>query len=217
MKLRIAVFAFLCGTSGATLAAQTSDFEFRVGGLGLMSTRNAVFESAVGTSSAIVGGGEGDLWWRNVGIGVRVFGGDFAADSGTQAVGKVANGDLAVQVGIRELSAEVGYGLRALTGAFRTTRWSFIKVGARSSIPLGASGFRGTMSFGVYTGVSQAEGTGDGSGKVFETGIVYAPRRAPVYLRVGYRFEQFTANTASEVRPEEIAGIVVAGGVRIGG
>lgn len=208
-------FVLLAGLA-APAAAQLGGVEVRAGALAALSKRNAAFGGAVGTGSGTMSGMDVSARAKWFGAAARVFGGEFTADSGNTASGKIANGDVRLMAGPRAIAAEVGYGRRGFTGALSTITWSFIRVGARSVLPLGGSGLHAGVAVGLYTGVSGAGGAGKGNGKEAETFLIYAPDRLPLYLTLGYRREQFTATAASGDRPEELSGIIVGGGIRLG-
>ncbi len=198
----------------AAATAQTDALEIDAGVLGYVSRRNATFEGQVGKGSGTMAGVEIHVRSRLVGAAARFFGGGFRADSGFEALGEIDSGDLQMFVGPNVIAGELGYALRSYTGAFGTRRWSFIRLGAHSSIPIGASGLVAMIGATVYTGVSGPSSSG--SGKEFSTRLSYSLPQAPFYLAIGYRFEQFTVEDSADVRPEEVSGILIAAGVRIG-
>jgi hypothetical protein len=67
----------------------------------------------------------------------------------------------------------------------------------------------------VYIGMRGSDGAGGGSGREVETRLAYAPERLPLYGALGYRFEQFTVDDATETRAEEISGVVAILGIRL--
>jgi len=216
MKRALLVTGLMALGAATAAGAQLRGIEVRAGALAALSKRNAAFGGAVGTGSGTMSGMDLTVRAKWFGAEARVFGGDFTADSGATAAGTIANGDLRLMAGPRTVAAEVGYGRRGFTGALTTITWSFIRIGARASLPLGGSGLHAGVALALYTGVSGAGGAGKGNGKEAETSLTYAPERLPLYLMFGYRREQFTATAASGDRPEELSGIVVGGGVRLG-
>ena len=208
---RLVWCALLAGLA-APAAAQLRGIELRAGALAALSKRNAAFDSAVGTGSGTMSGMDVTVRTKWFGAEVRVLGGEFTADSPGTAAGTIANGDIRLMAGPRSVAAEVGYGRRGFSGAISTITWSFIRIGVRASLPLGGSGLHAGVVLGLYSGVSGAGVTGKGNGKEAETSLTYAPERLPLYLTLGYRREQFTFAAA----PEELSGIVVGGGIRLG-
>lgn len=67
-----------------------------------------------------------------------------------------------------------------------------------------------------YSPLSGGDGTGRGSGREAETRLVFLPARLPLYLALGYRHERFTVSSTLDTRPEEVSGVVLAMGVRLG-
>lgn len=207
------VLAVLLGTVlPQLLAAQSLDA--RMGVVGLVSRRHAVFDDAVGTASGTLAGGELIVRLPWAGVLARLFGGSFAADSGTQAVGDVHNSDLRLLLGPPVVSGDIGYGRRSFAGAIAPRRWSFVRLGARSALPLGGSGLEGQLGVAFYVGVDGGS-VGGGSGREVESRLTYTPARVPLYVGVGYRYEHFTVRDPAVDRPEEISGLLFTAGVRL--
>jgi hypothetical protein len=198
------------------LAAQLRGVELRAGAVAAVSRRNAAFNGGVGTGSGTMMGIDLVARTKWVGLEIRTLGGEFTADSGTSAAGTVANGDIRLALGPKVIAAEVGYGRRGFTGAVSTVTWSFVRVGARASMPIGGSGFTAGVVLAIYTGVARTDGGGSGSGTEIETSLTYQPPRLPGYLLLGYRREAFTAEGTGTTYPEEIGALLVGGGVRLG-
>jgi hypothetical protein len=212
MRCRDAVFVVLMLVPFSTLSTQ-SGLEIRAGFIGQLSHRNAELEQQLGTGSGTLIGFEGQARWRMIGGWVRGFGGRFSADSSTEAAGTIRRLDLNVTAGPTVLAADVGYALRSYSGAFGTRRWSFVRVGGHSNLPLGATDLRASVLAAIYVGVSGSDDSGGGSGGEAETRLTYAPDRLPLYASLGYRFERFTVSDESEIRAEELSGIVFTIGV----
>lgn len=210
----VLVIVFLLGTVLPPPGAAQS-VDARLGVVGLVSTRHAVFDDAVGTASGTLAGGELLVRMRWVGVSARLFGGSFAADSGTAAVGDVHNGDLRLLVGPPALSGDIGYGRRSFAGAIGPRAWSFVRLGARSVIAIGGTGLDGELRVAYYVGVDGGSSGGGGSGREVETRLTYGPPRLPLYLGVGYRFEAFTVQDPAAERPEEVGGLLFTAGVRV--
>jgi hypothetical protein len=185
-----------------------------VAAVGYLSERNAALGGQVGIGSGTLAGGELNARMGLFGGRIRFFGGTFTADSGLEAEGEIHEGDVELYAGPRVFSPSVGYGLRSFTGGFATRRWSFVRLGGRSSVPIGATGLSANISAFLYAGVTGAESTG--SGHELETRLTYATSRMPVLFSIGYRFEQFTVDDPLDSRPEEVGSIVFAAGVRLG-
>jgi len=195
--------------------AQSAGLEATVGAVGLLSRRNATFLGEVGQGSGTSAGVEVDVRARYGGLWARMARASFSADSGLQAVGDIGRVDAGVVVGPAFLAGEVGYGWRSFTGAVGTRRWSFARLGVRSTLPLGNSGFYASLSVARYLGVSGSGDDARGSGHEAETRLTFAPSQRPFYVALGYRLEQFTVTDPNEERPEETGGIMLAGGIRL--
>lgn len=189
--------------------------ELRAGGVTMLSHRAAMFEGNVGTASGIMPGGELLVRLRYGGLAARLFGGAFSADSGSEAVGRVSAADVQLLVGPRFLTADIGYGRRAFSGAFGDRSWPFARFGLRSTLAIGASGLSAEFSLAVYAGLGGGDGAGKGSGREAETHLVFTPARMPLYVGLGYRHERFTVSSPVDIRPEEVTGIVLAVGMRL--
>lgn len=208
-----AVLGLLAG-SAAAARAQGSAFEARVGGVGLLSHRSARFEGDVGTGSGTLTGLELSLRHRYVGVDVHTFAGEFGADSGLAAVGAIRTTAVRLLLGPRVIAAELGYGNRAFSGSFATRHWGYLRMGVRSTLPIGASGLSAELGLAVYAGLGGGP-EGGASGREAESRLVYTPARLPLYLAIGYRAERFTVPGLSDARPEQTGGLVLAAGARI--
>lgn len=199
----------------ASAAAQGEGrLELRAGGMTVLSHRAAMFEGSVGTGSGTMAGVELLARRRYVGLQARLFGGTFAADSGSEASGRISVGDVRLIAGPRFLSAELGYGRRAFSGAFGSRSWPVTRVGLRSSLTIGGSGLSTELSVTYSLALGGGDGTGQAKGREAETRLIYLPSWLPAYVGLGYRHERFTVS-AMDTRPEEVSGIVLFAGVRL--
>ena len=196
-------------------AAQTPGIELRGGVTGYFSRRSAMLEGQAGRGSGTMAGIELAARSKFVGGSARLFGGSFSADVGDEAVGDIGRVDLSVLAGPSYIAAKLGYALRTFTGAFGTRRWSFVRLGGQTVVPLGATGLDASVSAAVYLGVAGSHDTGKGSGRDLETRLTYTSSSLPLYVALGYRFERFVADDAGGARPEEMTGLVVVAGVRL--
>ena len=221
----------------------------RGGVLALFSRRNAKWAGRIGAGSGVHPGVEVSVWiprvWgtepdetaesvlgiTSIGLYGRLLGGGFSADStaelpGNEALGEINNADVELYVGRPVLHARAGYGIRSFTGALGTSRWSFLRLGARSSFSLGTGGeFEVTLGVAFYVGVG---GDSGGSGREGETRLTFVPQCGAgtsltswVCRRItgiaAYRFEQFTVHAPATIggdRPEEVSTVIVGIGIR---
>lgn len=206
-SIRFATVAWLVMAS--TAAAQG---EVRVTGLVSPAVRN----SAVGTSTAELSGGGSTVEVlaraRYVGVHVRVFGADLA-----QGIA-FANGDVRAVLGPQALSAELGITRRAVSGPLGTNQLSYIRVGGRSTLPLGSSGLRAMVGVWSLQGSSLPARVRSSAGVEGETALLYQLPRLPVFAQLGYRRERFDVSLAPAGEAPEEAGVLNFGiGVSFGG
>ncbi len=192
-----------------------AQIDLRGGVTGYFSHRSAMLEGQAGRGSGTMAGIELAARSKFVGGSARLFGGSFSADLGDEAVGDIGRADLSVLAGPTYVAAKLGYAQRTFTGAFGTRRWSFVRLGGQTVVPLGATGLDASVSAAVYLGVTGSHDTGKGSGRDLETRLTYTSSSLPLYVALGYRFERFIADDAGEARPEEMTGLVVVAGVRL--
>ena len=138
-----------------------------------------------------------------------------------EATGQIDYFHADVLLGPPVVRARVGYGRRAFSGAFATRQWSFMRVGASSSFPLGVPGLGFALYGAIYVNVDGSVANTEGSGREAEARLDYLPKglvwKVPLYLSVAYRYEQFTARADPLVggnRPERTRNLIIAGGVR---
>ena len=201
--------------SSSQATAQLGSIDLRGGVMGYFSERSTTLDGDAGRGSGTLAGVELAARSKFVGASARLFGGSFSAEVGDEAVGDIGRIDLSVLAGPSYISGELGYALRSFTGAFGTRRWSFVRLGGQSTLPLGSTGLHASVSAAVYLGVSASHNTGNGSGRDLETRLTYTASSLPLYAALGYRFERFTADDATDTRPEEMSGVVLVVGARL--
>ncbi len=197
------------------VVGQLGDIELRGGVMGYFSQRSTTLDESAGSGSGTLAGIELAARSKFVGASARLFGGSFSAEVGDEAVGDIGRMDLSVLAGPSYISGELGYALRSFTGAFGTRRWSFVRLGGQSTLPLGTTGLHASVSAAVYLGVSASHNTGNGSGRDLETRLTYTASSLPLYAALGYRFERFTVDDATDTRPDEMSGVMLVVGVRL--
>ena len=193
-------------------------FELRVAPTGILGERNYAFGTAVTATTGMMTGAEIIARWRYVGLGVRVFSGAFG-DSLAGTKFKVVNGDVSLLAGPREFSAEAGYAKRALLSTTADQVFTFLRIGARSTLSVGSTGLSVTLGYWQY--LPQGDNTlRVTSGREAESGLSYDFATMPLYLTVGYRTELFEISSnplsGAPTTPEEVRGIRVALGLRFG-
>ena len=194
------------------LLAQGAGLDLRAGGLAMATSRAAELAGAVGTASGTMMGGEVTLRNGALGVTARLLDGKLTAGSGSPAAAEITDAEAALLLGSPSIALEVGYARRAITGSFATSVYSFYEVGARLGIEIGTTGVSATVAAAAYLHA----GGQDGNGMVAETSLRYAPRRFPAYLSVGYRLEQITLKNSAGDRPDELRGLLLGAGLRLG-
>ncbi|MDX2184662.1 MAG: hypothetical protein SFW08_11840 [Gemmatimonadaceae bacterium] len=206
-SILIVPFAWLC--CAATASAQG---ELRVTGLASPAVRN----SAVGTGIAELSGGGSTVEVlaraRYVGVHVRVFGADLSDGI------SFANGDVRAVLGPQALSAELGITRRAVAGPLGTNQLSYIRVGGRSTVPLGSSGLRAMVGVWSLQGSGLPGWVRSSRGVEGETALLYQLPRLPIFAQVGYRRERFDVSIFPNGEAPEEAGVMNFGvGLSFGG
>ena len=89
------------------------------------------------------------------------------------------------------LSVEADYTARAFSSTAGYQRWDMLGLGAAASVPLGDSALSAHARVS-YLPVANASGrSSPGLAVAAEVGVTAAPRRAPLLIRLSYRFERF--------------------------
>lgn len=201
----------------SALVGQSPSVELLLGGITMPSKRNAAFLGSVGTASGSMSGGEFVIRGKPIGLAARYLTGDFAADSGTQAAGKIELIEARLVLGPRAFGLEGGGVRRTLTTSVGTATWYYVRAGIRSQIAIGASGFHATFA-GAYYPFVKRDGVTKAGGKGYEaeTALMYARKGIPVYIQLGYRFQSLDPDNGSgSVEPDEISGVVISAGLRL--
>ena len=202
-----------CVLAPLTLSAQA---RVRLGGVGVLATRNAAVGTTAGSASGVLGGVELVLRNRLMGFAVRTLDGTFTADSGArEGAGQITNGDIRLIAGPRIFSLEGGVGRRAFSDALATRVFNYASAGARLSLPLGGSGYEAQLGGSAYLGGKLLNDSSNVlTGFQGQTALYYAVPKFPIYVMAGYRFERVTVSSPTRVLPEEISGIVLGMGLQ---
>jgi hypothetical protein len=104
-----------------------------------------------------------------------------------------------------------------------TTVWRLLGANLRARPPMGVPGLEGLLDASFFPSATVSPND-DLKGSVamrVTVGASYSPPRAPVSLRLSYRFERFEfkndGSAAAEDRLEQFRGVVVSAGLRLGG
>lgn len=215
---------FLCAASlvlclHQQLAAQHGG-ELRLGGVSMSTDRNAVEGAGVSRASGTLSGGELLARTDAVGLYVRLFQGDFAASQGATAQGRLLIGDARLLLGTRKLGLDLGYSRRAQGTQFSRGDLELARAGLRTNIRLGSSGLFAMLSAGGFVSINFDKGVNDNVrfiGGDAETQLMYAlPHGLPLYVALGYRFERLDNGGNTFTDPEELSGVILMGGLRLG-
>jgi hypothetical protein len=183
--------------------------EIRFGGIGHSGNFNALVASEVSATTGTMTGGELYIWLAGAGFRVRVTGGSFAEDG--IEVGEVAMGEAALSIGVSQFAIEAGAGRRAFAGPRSTVVGTYARAGFSTHVPVGASGFTGRILGAVIVPFgSELEMTGFD----LETGLFWFPKRVPIYLTAGYRYNRLTVASQDGERPEEFGAALIGLGIR---
>ena len=214
--MRAPIIGMLLCACASAAAAQTN--ELRVGPYLYSARRLVLAEGASSVTQATNGLFGAELLWRGVGGGifVRVLSGSFGPQ-----LPDLVQLDARLVIGPRPFSVEIGYGQRAPAFSFATDSGAtnggirYGRLGARSALVLGTSGFQASLDAGVYVSTVDALSGIQISGFDAETMIQYqAPRGIPVYGIAGYRFERTKQNGIGYPPAEELSGLIIGVGFR---
>lgn len=208
-------------TAPADARAKRSSWEMRVGGFMLSGERSYEFFNNVESTTGTMQGVEVLLRTKAIGLSVRSLTSEF----GTQP--HVTSADARVVLFPPVFSIMVGAGRRALWSELNETAPTQFDIGiagVSSTIPIGGSGLRTYISGAVFLPAGEAKDRVD-KGMEGEAALLYTLPKVPLFLQVGYRTELFTSKGAptgpgtaqADLRPEEIRGIRVGGGIQFGG
>ena len=206
------IIALLCGMTGP-LSGQRLDL--LVGGLAQPARRVASLGSDGGTATGTMTGIDATLRLGLLRLEIRTGTAEFAGDSGSFGGGKVTTGSGSLGVGGGTLWLTGGVGRRAFSSGLGRRVWSFTQVAGGASISLGNT-LRGEVTSGIYLNAKEIDGPTTAKGRFGQTALRYEPRQFPVYVLVGYRAETFTPNDTPGSSPDEVSGLVVGAGVRLG-
>lgn len=224
MSTRDAVRQVLLGVSGivlATLPLSAQDDgsapeqrfrELRIGALGQSSVRNAAVASDVSAATGTMTGAELFASMGGAGLRVRVSSGAFTEDGGG-ALGDVVLGEASLFLGSREIALEGGVGRRAFAGNRSTLVANYSRAGLAVTVPVGSSGFEGRV---IGAGIIPLGSDLEVTGFELETGLFWFPKRLPVYVTLGYRYDRVTLVSDTSERPEELGSAIVGIGLSFG-
>lgn len=197
-----------------SLSTGSSGFMFRVGGFTGSAERNYAFNNNVQPGTGSLKGIEAVLRGSGIGLSVRSLTGSFTNSTGGAAQPDVVGADVNLLLGPQAFTVSLGAAKRALSSPLATQVCTFGRIGLQMSFLIGGTGLRAQVGGWGY--VPAADSTmkigGEGEGS-----LIYAPRRFPVYLQLGYRTEVFTSKTTTTTTPEEVRGLRIGGGIQFGG
>lgn len=203
------------------LSAQSSKFEFRLGGL-VQSSRSNI---SVGPSGAAVlsrargslAGGEFLIRSSGIGLGGRYLIGNMDSTSGTISRQRLQIADARLLMGPRVFTVEGGAMYRRLevTAVNYKREWFYARAGARSTVAIGASGLSTLLAGAYYPYIIDKGGKSGGKGWEWEAGVSYSHRGIPAYISVGYRYQTFQPKTTTNEPQSELGGVFLSGGLRL--
>jgi len=192
--------------------------EFRFGVIALSTRQNVLGSSGLIHNSGTLTGAEFLVRGSGPGLYGRYLTGGVGENSFRGPSGALRMAEARVMIGSGPFSVEGGVVLRARASSLAKPRDAMIRLGARSSIWLGPSGFSLSLSGGALGRADEAQG-GKKWGLVgweATTALFYqAPRKLPFYGMLGYRYERIRSEaSAPPVSREELSAIVFGVGVR---
>ena len=128
-----------------------------------------------------------------------------------------ASATLDVLLGPDLLKVGAGRGRRSLSGAFGSRRWSYWRLGGEITLPLEIPRLAVDVGASLYLDVTADDDGSGGRGREAELRVSYG-MSGWLDLSLGYRFEEFSAESDGEVlttRPERTATVMLAIGFNI--
>lgn len=192
--------------------------EFRLGVIAMSTRQNVLGSSGLIHNSGTLTGVEFLVRGSGPGLYGRYLTGRVGDNSFRGPDGALRMAEARLMIGGGSFSLEGGVVLRARASSLAKPRDTMVRLGARSSIWLGPSGFSLSFAGGALGRADEAQG-GKKWGLVgweAMTAILYqAPRNLPVYGMLGYRYERLRSEAnAVPVQREELSSIVLGMGVR---
>ncbi len=199
--------------------------EVRFGGMMISTRQNVLSSGPIVQASASLTGAEFLAQNQSMGFYARYLTGAIGSVSARSQSGELRMAEGRLMIGAQIFSVEAGFALRARSASLGEPRDKLIRGGARSSIPLGPSGFSVSLSVGAYARSDSVPtgGTSGSNDKKFGlvgweavTAVIYqAPRRLPFYVMLGYRYERLRSEDKYiPIRREELSGIQLGIGIR---
>lgn len=234
MRLRVSRVLLLAAfADAAALTAQ--DNEVRLGLFTTSARRNVLADGVVGKGGGSPKGAEFFLRSTGGGLYLRYLTAEFDARGGVGGAGPLRQADARVLLGPQVFNVEAGYSRRARSSQLKesgdSTGEDLIRLGGRSTVALGPSGFSIVLAAAAYARSDKKAQADDFFtslrvvGWDAETGVLYqAPRRLPFFALLGYRYERLRGPEVSDLDPnspgfvvrrrEELSGIVLSAGIR---
>ncbi|HWA57954.1 MAG TPA: hypothetical protein VG692_11915 [Gemmatimonadales bacterium] len=204
----------------APLAAQTPKFELLLGGLLLDTRENRLIgkgaAAVTGKGEGRLAGGELLLRASGIGLGGRYLVGDMDSSRGAFAPGRQHIADARLIFGPQAFGIELGGMYRRIDADSTERQWFYGRVGARSTLFIGASGVAVTFAGAYYPYIYEDTKESGGKGWEGETAVRYARRGIPLFIQVGYRYQTFQPDTKNRSPHIETSGITLEAGIRLG-
>ena len=205
-------------TLAIVVSGHAQGFEFRLGASSLNSHRNVTQTSGSASSTESLAGLDLLLRSSNAGLMVRAYQGTFGDATGQLATGDLLYADARLLLGSRPFAVQLGYGRRAESESFGENFSQFAIGGAMTTIRIGASGLTVSLGAAAFVEIdSDKDKVVQLFGGEIESQAQYAlPRGIPAYLMIGFRFNRFTLEEGGGDRHEELSGLLIGGGLRLG-
>ena len=193
--------------------ARAQGLGVQANGVAVLAKRNAALGGAAGSGTATMTGFEFGFHAGWFGLRAQVLDGKFPGQSAVPST-EITSGEARISLGARAFSVEGGYGRRAFTGQLGSQQYAYGLAGARSTLDIGGTGISATLAGALYVNAGSVAGS-KVTGAEGETALTWSPRHVPIFVTVGYRYEQFTVGTSAGDRPDEISGVVLSAGLRL--
>lgn len=197
------------GGQTATLREENV-LDMRLGGLMQLGSRNTLVLNELNAATGSMPGFDLFVHYKGIGLRARLNGGEFTDESGA-VLGEVAEGEAMIRLGTPPFALEGGYARRGLTSARGSSVLGMYRGGVHLEAPIGSSGFSGRIVGGAFF---PADGLQEASGFDLETAFLWLPKRFPMFLMLGYRYEQFVVSDDDTDRPQEMGSVLLGAGVR---
>ena len=182
--------------------------------------RGIYYQSAVHEQTGAMVGGNGALRFGRLRIGAGGWMGTLKGDgTATNPDVKARTTSATVQfLVVPGVLVGAQYEVRRFEADVAVTVWKLMGANVRMEPGLGIPGLRGLIDASLLPSSSVSGGPKLTMAVQATVGVVYAPPRSPLVLRLGYRVERYDVEAAgtSSARFEQFQGLVAEAGLSLG-